>query len=68
MIEAVALTYGMLLSFVLSGASHNRKLARPNPPVLNYVGYVLFGATVAAAVLLGGYGLWGMATGAALAV
>ncbi|MEH3046717.1 hypothetical protein [Sphingomonas adhaesiva] len=68
MIEAVALTYGMLLSFVLSGASHNRKLARPNPPVLNNVGYVLFGATVAGAVLLAAYGLWGMATGAVLAV
>ncbi len=68
MIEAVALTYGMLLSFVLSGASHNRKLERPNPPMLNYVGYVLFGATVTAALLLAGYGVWGMATGAALAV
>lgn len=68
MIEAVALTYGMLLSFVLSGASHNRKLERPNPPMLNYVGYVLFGATMAVAVLLAGYGLWGMATGAMVAV
>ena len=68
MLEAVALTYGMLLSFVLSGASHNRKLARPNPPVLNYVGYVLFGATCALTAALSVYAAWGLATGQTLSV
>jgi hypothetical protein len=66
MLEAVALTYGMLLSFVLSGASHNHKLARPNPPVLMYVGYVLFGGTCALTVALSVYAAWGMTTGQTL--
>jgi hypothetical protein len=68
MIEAVALTYGMLLSFVLSGASRNRKLARPNPPMLEYVGYVLFGVTATAAVALALYAGWGVIDGAVTAV
>ncbi|TCP35453.1 hypothetical protein [Sphingomonas sp. BK235] len=66
MLEAVALTYGMLLSFVLSGASHNRRLARPNPPVLTYIGYVLFGATCALTVALTVYAAWGLVTGETL--
>ncbi|KQN93125.1 hypothetical protein ASE95_11200 [Sphingomonas sp. Leaf231] len=66
MIEAVALTYGMLLSFVLSGASRNRKLSRANPPVLMYVGYVLFGITCSVAVMAGTYAAWGVASGAAI--
>ncbi len=64
MIEAVALTYGMLLSFVLSGASRNRKLARANPPVLMYIGYVLFGITCSVAAMAATYVAWGVATDA----
>ncbi|PZQ58103.1 MAG: hypothetical protein DI544_15010 [Sphingomonas taxi] len=63
MLEVAALTYGMLLSFVFAGASRNRKLERANPPVLNYVGYVLVGATCTMAVLLAAYAAWGLATG-----
>lgn len=68
MFGAVAFTYGLLMSFVLSGASRNRKLKRPNPPMLNYVGYVLFGSTAAASVLLLGYAAYGYAMGVATAV
>ena len=62
MIEAVALTYGMLLSFVLTGASRNKKLSRANPPVLMYVGYVLFGITCSVAVMAATYAAWGVVT------
>jgi hypothetical protein len=66
MIEAVAVTYGMLLSFVLSGASRNQKLDRPNPAMLSYVGYVLFGMTAALAAVLPIYAGWSIATGEAI--
>ena len=62
MLGAMVFTYGMLMSFVLSGASRNAKMRRPNPPVLQYVGYVLLGSTVAASLLLFGYAVWGLAT------
>jgi hypothetical protein len=58
MFEFAVLTYGLLTSFVLSGASRNAKLARPNPPVLRYIGWFLFGASGGGAVLLFGYALW----------
>jgi hypothetical protein len=62
MLGAMVFTYGMLMSFVLSGASRNAKTGRANPPVLQYVGYVLLGSTAAASVLLFGYAAWGLAT------
>lgn len=62
MLGAVVFTYGMLMSFVLSGASRNAKQRRPNPRMLQYVGYVLIGTTAAASVLLFGYAAWGLAT------
>jgi hypothetical protein len=62
MLGAVVFTYGMLMSFVLSGASRNAKERRPNPPVLQYIGYVLLGSTAAASVMLFGYAAWGLAT------
>jgi hypothetical protein len=52
MLGAVVFTYGMLTSFVLSGASRNRKLSRPNPRVLEFVGYVLCGTSGMASALL----------------
>ena len=51
MFNAVALTYGMLMSFVLSGASLNLKLRRPHPPTLIYLGYLLCGVTAGLAIL-----------------
>ena len=53
MFDAVALTYGMLMSFVLSGASMNVKLRRPHPPVMVYLGYLLCGVTAGLAILCG---------------
>lgn len=52
MLGAIVFTYGMLASFVLSGASRNRKMQRPNPPILAYVGYVLCGLSGALSLLL----------------
>ncbi|MGJ3629128.1 hypothetical protein AB5I41_23840 [Sphingomonas sp. MMS24-JH45] len=50
------------MDFVLSGASRNAKRRQPNPKMLQYVGYLLLGATAAASVLLFGYAAWGLAT------
>lgn len=52
MLETIAFTYGMLASFVLTGASRNRRLARPNPPILQYLGYATCGSLAAFAMLL----------------
>lgn len=43
MLGAIVFTYGMLMSYVLQGATRNAKLKRPNPPMLQYIGYVLCG-------------------------
>lgn len=58
MVEAAVFTYGLLASFVLSAASHNERAKRPNPPIMNYVGFVLLGMSAAAAVLLTAYAVW----------
>lgn len=52
MFGAIVFTYGLLTSFVLSGASRNRKLQRANPPMLTYVGYVCFGFSIGLSVLM----------------
>ncbi|HEX8484520.1 hypothetical protein [Sphingomonas sp.] len=52
MLGAIVFTYGMLASFVLSGASRNRRMKRPNPPILAYVGYVLCGLSGGLALML----------------
>ncbi|MFG6282167.1 hypothetical protein DC429_07885 [Arthrobacter sp. TPD3018] len=43
MLGAIVFTYGMLMSFVFQGAARNAKLKRPNPPMLQYIGYLLVG-------------------------
>ncbi len=52
MLGSIVFTYGMLASFVLSGASRNRRLHRPNPPILAYVGYVLCGLSGGLSLML----------------
>ncbi|ONF96341.1 hypothetical protein SPHI_15700 [Sphingomonas jeddahensis] len=52
MVGAAVFVYGLLVSFIFSGASRNAKLRRPNPPVLDYVGYVLCGITAGASLVL----------------
>jgi hypothetical protein len=51
-------TYGMLVSFVLSGASRNRKLQRSNPRILENFGYVLLGCSAALSATLFCYAAW----------
>ncbi len=52
MLGAIVFTYGMLMSFVLQGATRNAKLKKPNPPMLQYIGYVLVGLTAGLSGLL----------------
>jgi predicted benzoate:H+ symporter BenE len=58
MFGAVAFTYGLLMTFVMSGASRNAKHRRPNPAMLTAIGYVLVGITSAASLVLFGYAGW----------
>ncbi|BBC98825.1 MULTISPECIES: hypothetical protein [Sphingobium] len=53
MVEFAALTYGLLASVILSAAKRNRMLARPHPPLLLYVGYLLCGLSAGLALALG---------------
>lgn len=52
MVEFAALTYGLLASVILSAAQRNRKLARPHPPLLFYLGYLLCGLSAGLALVL----------------
>jgi len=52
MLGAIVFTYGMLMSFVLQGATRNAKLARPNPPMLQYIGYLLCGLSGGLSIML----------------
>ncbi|SCW67939.1 hypothetical protein SAMN02927924_02070 [Sphingobium faniae] len=52
MMEFAALTFGLLASVILSAAQRNRKLARPHPPLLLYVGYLLCGVSAGIALVL----------------
>lgn len=53
MVGAAAFAYGMLMSFILSGASRNVKLRRPHPPLMIHVGYLLCGISAGVAILAG---------------
>ena len=54
MFEFVALTYGLLTSFVLSSLHGNEKRAQPTPPVMIAIGWFLFGFSATfAAVMFG---------------
>jgi len=58
MLNVIVFTYGVLTSVVLSGASRNRKLRRPNPLILTYVGFVCFGFSIGLSTLMTGLALW----------
>lgn len=51
-VGAAVLIYGFLTSFVLSGASRNRKENRPNPKILEWTGLVLMGISIGIALIL----------------
>lgn len=57
MFEFAALTYGLLASVILSAAQRNRKLARPHPPMLVYLGYLLCGLSAGLALALAYIGI-----------
>lgn len=63
MVEFAALTYGLLTSLILSQAQRNRKLARPHPPMLLYMGYLLCGLSAGVALALFYVGLTGIIEG-----
>ena len=52
MLGAIVFTYSMLMSFVLQGATRNARLRRPNPPMLQYVGYLLCGRSAGLSIML----------------
>jgi hypothetical protein len=58
MFGVVVFTYGLVTSFVLSGASRNRKLQRPNPPMLVHIGHVCLGFSIGLSSLMTGLALW----------
>lgn len=53
MFEFAAITYGLLASVILSAAQRNRKLAKPHPPMLLYIGYLVCGLSTGLAIALG---------------
>jgi len=52
MIEFAALTYGLLVSFVLSALRRNHKASQKNPAILQALGYMLCGMSAGAALIL----------------
>ena len=52
MVGAVAFTYGLLMSFVMSAIARNTKLKRPNPRMVQAIGYVLCGMTAMLSITL----------------
>lgn len=55
MLEALAFSYGLLLSFVFAGAERNHRAQRAHAPMLVYIGYVLCGSLAATSVGLLGW-------------
>lgn len=56
----VILTYGFLSTFVLSGASRNRRNGVKNPKMMEWVGYVLVGVSIGVSLGLFYAGLMGI--------
>ncbi len=50
MVEVAVATYGVLASFVLSGAERNKREGRPNPPAVEYAGFALCAVSTAVAI------------------
>ncbi len=55
MLEVLAFSCSLLLSFVLTGVERNHRRRRPHAPVLVHAGYALVGLLGASAILLTGY-------------
>lgn len=52
MLATAVTIYGLLMSFIFSAGTRNRREGRPNPPIMTMAGHVLCGMTVGVAVLL----------------
>jgi hypothetical protein len=52
MLEFAVFTYGLLASFIWTSAERNRRAARPHPPILRHLGYLVVGISAGAAVVL----------------
>ena len=57
MYESMALFYGLLTSFVLTSASHSRRVGRPLNQKIVLVGWSLASASITLGVILLGYAL-----------
>ncbi|UAK23733.1 hypothetical protein [Sphingomonas nostoxanthinifaciens] len=55
MFEFAALTYGVLVSFILSSVSSNRRQARRNSAMLNMFGWGIMSFSFAAALIIVSY-------------
>ena len=55
MFEFAALTYGVIVSFVMASTSRNRREARSNPPILYAFGWTLMTFSATTGVGLLGY-------------
>lgn len=68
MFEFAALTYGVIVSFVMASTSRNRREARANPPILTAFGWTLMTFSATTGVGLLGYCGYHALTGAPLAI
>jgi hypothetical protein len=57
MYESMALVYGLLTSFVLTSASHSRRIGRPVNQKVALIGWSLASASITLGVILLGYAL-----------
>ncbi len=57
MIEFSVFLYGLLSAFILFSAEQNRRLARPNPAMMTFVGWGLFSMSSTLAILFGAVAL-----------
>jgi len=68
MFEFAALTYGVIVSFVMASTSRNRREARHNPPLLNLFGWTLMTFSATSGVGLLGYCGYHALTGATVTI
>ena len=68
MFEFAALTYGMIVSFVMASTSRNRREARNNPPILHAFSWTLMTFSATTGVGLMGYCGYSALTGAPVAI
>ena len=68
MFEFAALTYGVIVSFVMASTSRNRREARVNPPILIAFGWALMTFSATTGVGLLSYCGYHALTGAPVAI